>query len=122
MSAERSQVDEIELFVHEWAAELGRPREKECLCCYLVRQLDDFPCDGTHRHVLRYRDAKVPRATKILERLRRMGAGDCDCDVLRNGYQLRCTSKQITFVVLGFPCAASARGSMQPCRKWVRRL
>jgi hypothetical protein len=112
MSAERSQVGEIELLVHEWAAELGRPREKECLCCSLVRQLDDFPCDGTHRHVLRDRDAKVPRATAIRERLRRMGAGECDRDVLRNGYQLHARSKRETWRSLMMSCYAPRRVSM----------
>ncbi len=86
-----------------------------------MRQLDDFPCDGTHRHVLRYRDAKVPRATAILQRVSRMGAGCCDCDVLRNGYRLRCESKRETWMVLMLSCFARSRASMQPCGKWVSR-
>jgi hypothetical protein len=54
----------------------------------------------------------VPRATAIRERLRRMGAGECDRDVLRNGYQLHARSKRETWRSLMMSCYAPRRVSM----------
>lgn len=69
-----SIADEAEAFVRQQAAELTRPGDDECLCCYVARQLEEFHCDGSHRHALRYRDAKAPRATGLLANLRRVKA------------------------------------------------
>jgi hypothetical protein len=65
MSSIPSVVDEAEAFVRQRATELVRPRENECLCCYVARLLDEFPCDGSHRYALHYRDAKAPRASAL---------------------------------------------------------
>jgi len=71
-------IDEAESLVRRLATELTRAREGECLCCYVARQLDDYPCDGTHRHAFRFRDVSAPRATALHERLSRLGACCCD--------------------------------------------
>jgi Protein of unknown function (DUF2695) len=125
-------VDEAEGFLRQLARELTRPRENECLCCYVARLLDEFPCDGSHRHAFRYRDTKAPRATALAARLGQVGACCCDCELFLNGYQLRSSSHDAAdkeFVDdddadCGIdalpPCDGVRRGSVQPCRNWVR--
>jgi uncharacterized protein DUF2695 len=113
-------VDEAEQFVRQLATELTRVREGECLCCYVVRQLADYQCDGTHRHALRYRDSSAPRATALRERLCRLGACCCDCELFLNGYEPRpdpSTAEPPRRLAL---CAGVRRGSVRPCRNWVR--
>src|SRR6476620_7173371 len=52
-------ISEAERLVHLLADELTRPREGECLCCYVARQLDEYPCDNTHRHAFCFRDFRA---------------------------------------------------------------
>src|SRR2546423_1221424 len=87
-------VDEAEGYLRELAAELAHPQDNECLCCYVARMLDEFSCDGSHRHAIRYRDTKAPRATALLARLRQIGACCCDCELFLNGYRLRSASHE----------------------------
>jgi len=35
---------------------LTEPAERECLRCFLLRMLNEFGCDGTHRWTIRWRD------------------------------------------------------------------
>lgn len=114
-----SIADEAEAFVRQQAAELTRPGDDECLCCYVARQLEEFHCDGSHRHALRYRDAKAPRATGLLANLRRLGACCCDCELFLNAYQLRSGDGIATVEPLP-PCQGVRRGSVQPCGNWTR--
>jgi hypothetical protein len=125
-------VDEAEGFLRQLAGELTRPRENECLCCYVARLLDEFPCDGSHRHAFRYRDTMAPRATALAARLRQLGACCCDCELFLNGYELRSSSPDYADNELvddddaacgvdALPrCEGVRRGSVQPCRNWVR--
>ena len=129
-------IDETEGFLRERAAELTSPRENECLCCYVARMLDQFPCDGSHRHAFRYRDAAAPRATALAARLSQVGACCCDCELLLNGYQLSASTQQYPvneedeFVASDEresgiddplpPCQGVRRGSVRPCRNWAR--
>ena len=110
-------VDEAEEFVRRLAEEVTRPRANECLCCYVARQLDEFSCDGSHRHAFRYRDTMAPRATALRDRLSQLGACCCDCELFMNGYQLR-TAQPGPDVVP--PCRGVRRGSLQPCDNWAR--
>src|ERR1700761_9579961 len=87
MTTNPSAVDQAEDLVRQLARELTHIRDGECLCCYLWRQLDYFPCDGTHRLALRYQEARAPRATALLSRLKRLGACCCDCELFMNRYQ-----------------------------------
>lgn len=118
MTSNTSIVDEAEHFIRARADELTRPHDKECLCCYLARMLDQFPCDGSHRHALRFRDLTAPRATALLERLSRVGGCCCDCEVFLNGYQPRSWSPDEAAALP--PCAGVRRGSVRPCANWVR--
>jgi hypothetical protein len=128
-------IGEAEGLVRQLATELTRVRAGECLCCYVARQLDDYPCDGTHRHALRFRDTSAPRATALRERLSRLGACCCDCELFMNGYEpdVRFWSprREIeadggTVIIEAEPpeqlpaCAGVRRGSMHPCDNWVR--
>jgi hypothetical protein len=61
MSSTSTIVDEAEAFLRRRAAEITKPQEGECLCCYVVRLLDEFPCDNHLRHALHYRDVVAPR-------------------------------------------------------------
>jgi hypothetical protein len=129
-------VDQAEGIVRQLITQLSRVREGECLCCYVVRQLDVNPCDNTHRHSLRFRDATAPRATALRDRLSRVGACCCDCELFMNAYQPHprlwtpeheVEKDGITFEVDAQwpdplpPCAGVRRGSVQPCSIWVRR-
>lgn len=87
MTSTPTIVNEAESFLRNWVAEVTRPRDKECLCCYVARLLDEFPCDGSLRHALHYRDVMAPRATALSKRLGSVG-GFCDCEIFMNGYQL----------------------------------
>lgn len=113
-------VDEAESVVRLWVTELVRPRKNECLCCYVARLLNETPCDGSHRHAVRYRDATAPRATALVERLGRIGACCCDCEIFLNGYQPRVAPTDDDSVDPLAPCEGVRRGSVQPCRNWVR--
>jgi hypothetical protein len=62
---------------------LTEPAERECLRCFLLRMVNEFGCDGTHRWAVRWRDARAPRARALPRRLERLG-GFCDCEVLLN--------------------------------------
>jgi hypothetical protein len=111
-------VDESEDFLRRRAVKLTQPHEDECLCCYVARLLDEFPCDNTLRHALHYRDVVAPRATGLASRLGQIG-GYCDCEVLLNGYELRGADEDADFDVLP-PCSGVRRGSVQPCDNWIR--
>jgi hypothetical protein len=58
-------IDESEDFLRRRAAELTQPREDECLCCYVSRLLVEFPCDGSARHALHYRDVVAPELPRL---------------------------------------------------------
>jgi hypothetical protein len=118
MSSTQTVVDEAEAFLRRTEAEITKPHEAECLCCYVARLLEEFPCDNHLRHALHYRDIVAPRATGLGQRLGRMG-GFCDCEIFMNGYQPRGAAADADCVVL-LPCAGVRRGSVQPCGNWVR--
>jgi hypothetical protein len=125
-------VGQAENIVTQFVTHLTEVREAECLCCYVWRQLDAFPCDGTHRHALRFQASTAPRATALLERLRRAGACCCDCELFMNGYHphqrfwtpQRDVEVDGQYVVIHaqppdeLPCAGVRRGSLQPCDNW----
>jgi uncharacterized protein DUF2695 len=128
-------IDQAEGLVRQLATELTSVREGECLCCYVARQLDEFSCDGTHRHALRFRDASAPRATALQERLSRIGACCCDCELFLNGYEphprLWTPEREVddggvTVIIEAAPperlppCAGVCHGSVRPCGNWVR--
>jgi hypothetical protein len=123
-------VDEAEALLRQLAARLTNPRESECLCCYVARLLDEFPCDGTHRLAFHYRDTMAPRATTLNKRLSQVGACCCDCELFLNGYQLNPSPSggagfvdrdEGDFRFDALPgCAGVRRGSVQPCRNWVQ--
>ncbi len=128
-------IDEAETLVRELAAELTRVREGECLCCYVARQLNEYGCSGGHGPSIRYRDAVAPRATALLDRLSRLGACCCDCELFLNGYEphprfwtpeREVDDRGATLVIAAEPphppppCAGVRRGSVRPCDNWVR--
>jgi Protein of unknown function (DUF2695) len=137
-------VQEAEGLLRRAATEVSCPRAGECLCCYVARMLDEFPCDGSHRHAIRYRDAMAPRATALAKRLGQLGACCCDCELFLNGYQLRASLVEYRIedgdddadeddddyfddddsadprpVVLP-GCRGVRRGSLRPCDNWLR--
>lgn len=140
MTATPIIVNEAESFLRNWVAGATELRPKECLCCYVARMLDEFPCDGSLRHAKHYRDTSAPRATALAERLGRVG-GYCDCEIFLNGYQLLGAEQEedeeaaveqdaVLYVedVLGKdtaseewpPCQGVRRGTVKPCGNWVR--
>ena len=70
-------INEAEALVRQLAGELTQVLEGECLCCSIAHPLNKFPCDGTHRHALHFRDTTAPRATALRKRLSRVGACCC---------------------------------------------
>jgi uncharacterized protein DUF2695 len=103
-------LDALETDLAETSRQLSEPGERECLRCYLVRMLDAFGCNGTHRWTERWRDLRAPRATALVERLARRGGICCDCEVILNVYRDYPDSPE------PLPCAGVRRaGSTQPC-------
>jgi hypothetical protein len=106
-----SATDAAERELTEVSPHLTDPREHECLRCYLVRMLDAFGCDNTHRWTIRWRDLRAPRATALLDRLAYQGGCCCDCEVIFNVYPDYPEDGGI------LPCAGVTRaGSIQPCK------
>jgi Protein of unknown function (DUF2695) len=105
-----SIADAVEVELGRLCELLTEPAPRECLRCYLIRMLNEFGCDNTHRWTRRWRDAKAPRARGLVERLRRRGACCCDCEVIFNVF----TDYPDTDRLL--PCAGVTKaGSTQPC-------
>jgi hypothetical protein len=125
-----SIADLVERALRDLAEELLWPREGECLCCYVARNLDDHSCDHSHRHALRYRDTTAPQATALVARLRSMEAC-CDCEIFLNAYQLRPPPREEVLRDIlrdeddtddfdaSPECAGVPRGSVEPCSNWV---
>ena len=101
----------------------------------MARQLDEHSCDGTHRFATYFRDTVAPRAPALRERLSRMGACCCDCELFLNGYEPHrrfwtpeheVDDDGVTLIVDAEPpdplppCDGVRRGSLQPCGNWVR--
>jgi hypothetical protein len=124
MTADASIVAEAESLVRELAEQVTQPAAHECLGCYVWRMLGEFPCNGSHRHAFRYRDAMAPRASALADRLSRIGACCCDCEIFLNGYEPRAgrfTDEQLESGRDDMPpCQGVRRGSVQPCPLWVR--
>jgi len=110
---ENEPVASAEQYVTDLRLELTRPRDKECLACYLVRMLGEFGCDNKLRWVRRWRDACAPRATALERKLENRG-GYCDCEVAFNVYPDQMLFDEDAAMP---PCAGvSRRGSTAPCR------
>lgn len=110
---------------------IAMPKEGECLCCFVIRMIDQHGCDTTLRWSQRFRDLRAPRATALESRLSRMG-GFCDCEIFMNGVSLaphlqvvgRNEYDEIVDVRWPAPlpeCAAVRRGSTRWCSNWERQ-
>ena len=124
---------EAEHLLKGLADELTRPRERECLACFVTRMLNEFGCDETLRFARRYRDQAAPRATALERRLGDRG-GFCDCEIFLNAYSLEqrfWTPEREVESDDGYaeiidaeppdttpPCAGVRRGSARPCGNW----
>ena len=102
--------DVVEIELAELSRRLTEPGERECLRCYLVRMINEFGCDGTHRWTVCWRDLRAPRARGLVQRMQRRGGCCCDCEVIFNVFPGYPDSDEI------LPCAGVARvGSAMPC-------
>jgi hypothetical protein len=107
--------DAVEAELAELSWRLTEPGQRECLRCFLLRMLDEFGCDGTHRWTVRWRDLRAPRATGLVQRMRRRGGCCCDCEVIFNVFPDYPDTDEL------LPCAGVLRaGSAVPCD--LRRL
>ena len=115
---------DAERYVAELAAELITPDADECVLCSTATLLRRFGCDGTLRWVRRWRDVLRPRATALERRMHARG-GFCDCEVFRNGWELRADllvpdgSGEPEPPPQRQPCARVGPRSSQPCANWV---
>lgn len=113
----QSIADDAEQIVQDTVTALLIPITGECLACYVLRQLNTFGCDGTHRLARTFRDLTAPRATALEDRLASMGACCCDCELFMNAYQ----PAQLEGALRSQPpCHGVRRGSTQPCINWAR--
>ncbi len=111
-----------ERLLREAASTLAVPNHRECLACYVSRQLGEFGCDTTLRFTERFRDLRAPAATGLADRLGRRG-GFCDCEIFWNVYE-ECDADDPanyresdgSFIIE--PCRGVRRGSTQPCTIW----
>ena len=102
--------DAVEAELAEMSSRLTEPGERECLRCFLLRMLEQFGCDGTHRWTVRWRDLRSPGAKGLIRRLERQGACCCDCEVILNVYPYYPHTGPL------LPCAGVLRaGSSVPC-------
>jgi len=100
---------QVEAEVAWLSRRLTEPGEQECLRCFLLRMINEFGCDGTHRWTVRWRGERAPRARALLRRLERLG-GCCDCEVLLNVFPDYPESGR------PLPCAGQPQaGSAMPC-------
>ena len=105
-----SIVDKVEAEVTWLSRRLTEPGERECLRCFLLRMIDEFGCDGTHRWTVRWRAERAPRARALVRRLMQLG-GCCDCEVVMNVYP---DYPEVDHLL---PCAGQPQlGSAGPCR------
>jgi hypothetical protein len=105
-----SAADAAERELAEMSQRLTEPGKRECLRCYLVRMVNAFGCDNTHRWTAHWRDLRAPRAAALLDRLADLG-GFCDCEVLFNVYPSYPETDRI------LACTGVSRaGSTQPCK------
>lgn len=116
MPSTQSIVDQAKAPLRSGQAVITKPREAECLCCYVVRQLDEFGCDNHLRHALHYRDVVAPRAKSLAKSLGQIG-GYCDCEIFMNGYRLKGAELEDASAALP-PCKGAHSGSLQPCANW----
>jgi Protein of unknown function (DUF2695) len=102
--------DAVEADLIALSGVLTEPAERECLRCFLLRMLNEFGCDGTHRWTIRWRDLRAPRARGLLRRLADKGGCCCDCEVLLNVFP------DYPEGVGVLPCAGQPQpGSAVPC-------
>jgi Protein of unknown function (DUF2695) len=100
----------VEAELAELSLRLTEPGQRECLRCYLLRMMDQFGCDGTHRWSIRWRDSRSPRARGLIRRLAQKGGCCCDCEVILNVYPYYPETPHL------LPCAGVDRsGSPAPC-------
>ena len=74
--------DEVETELVRCQA-LTEPGERECLRCFLLRMINEFGCDGTHRWAIRWRDVGRREPRGLLASSAGRG-GCCDCEILMN--------------------------------------
>ena len=102
--------DAVQAEIAELAFRLTEPGERECLRCFLLRMIEQFGCDNTHRWTARWRDLRSPGAKGLIRRLERQGACCCDCEVILNVYPDYPETDRL------LPCAGVLRaGSSIPC-------
>jgi len=105
-----SLVDAVEGQLADLSFRLTEPGQRECLRCYLLRMIEQFGCDGTHRWTTWWRDLRAPAARGLIRRLERQGACCCDCEVILNVYPHYPETDRL------LPCAGVLRtGSSVPC-------
>ena len=107
--------DEVEAEVAWLSRRLTEPHERECLRCFLLRMINEFGCDGTHRWTIRWRDVLAPKASRLPMRLTELG-GCCDCEVVLNVFPYYPEGRGL------LPCAGQPQpGSAAPCDLRVLR-
>jgi hypothetical protein len=106
---------EVEAEVAWLSRRLTEPHEYECLRCFLLRMINEFGCDGTHRWTIRWRDLRAPLASSLLGKLEELG-GCCDCEVLLSVFPQYPHGGRV------LPCAGQPQpGSAVPCDLRVLR-
>jgi hypothetical protein len=102
--------DAVEAELVQLSFRWTEPGHRECLRCFLLRMLEEFGCDGTHRWTARWRDLRSPGAKGLIRRLQRQGACCCDCEVILNVYPYYPQTAEL------LPCTGVLRaGSSVPC-------
>ncbi|HEY5186552.1 MAG TPA: DUF2695 domain-containing protein [Actinomycetes bacterium] len=76
-------VPEVEQSLRALSGALTAVEPAKCLCCYLVRMLEQFGCDGGHRFTKHWRDAQPQSMPGLTRRLESRGSF-CDCEVVFN--------------------------------------
>lgn len=84
-------VPDVEQSLRTLSGALTAVEPAECLCCYLVRMLEEFGCDGGHRFTRSWLGVQQPTRPGLIRRLESRG-GFCDCEVVVNVFHSGCQS------------------------------
>lgn len=105
--------------------ESGLPQPRECIACFVERCLVSVGCTDDFAVTEEWQRQRARRATRLLSRLRRLGAV-CDCTIALNVWEPAPDlwdwdpeATALSAPVQLPPCRGSRPNSTQPCSLWI---
>lgn len=105
--------------------EVGAPHPRECIACYVQRRAASVGCTDDFTGTQEWQRQRARRATRLLGRLRRLGAV-CDCTITLTVWEpapdLWVWDPDAAVLLEPVelpPCSGSRPNSTRPCGLWV---